>query len=225
MGYTAGNLDGVTTSAMAEICRVNLQFAAVRRGMVPFGANLPANHLNAGVNRRFGVLFVCCCVAADDAMALQPGSEAAVTGGWGGSDEQYVRACTDARVSAHDAVQTRSGAGRRLRAHFGMFAAAVCAQVMCWAFGVAEKLPLQGAEEMTKSSECVRALVAWAGVCGAFKRALAPAADLMLNFGLFAARVGMQVMRWLSDLAQKLSARLAEWMTKERWVLEVRTYV
>ena len=28
------------------------------------------------------------------------------------------------------------------------------------AFGVAEKLPLQGAEEMTKSSECVRALVA-----------------------------------------------------------------
>ena len=58
MGYTAGNLDGVTTSAMAEICRVNLQFATVRRGMVPFGANLPANHLNAGVNRRFGVLFV-----------------------------------------------------------------------------------------------------------------------------------------------------------------------
>ena len=47
----------------------------------------------------------------------------------------------------------------------------------------------------------------------------------MLNFGLFAARVGMQVMRWLSDLAQKLSVRLAEWMTKERWVLEVRTYV
>ena len=60
---------------------------------------------------------------------------------------------------------------------------------------------------------------------GAFKRALAPAAGLMLNFGLFAARVGMQVMRWLSDLAQKLSVRLAEWMTKERWVLEVRTYV
>ena len=81
MRYTVGNLDGVSASAMAEICRVNLQFAAVRRGMVPFGANLPTNHLNAGVNRRFGVLFVCCCVAADDAMALQPGSKAAVTGG------------------------------------------------------------------------------------------------------------------------------------------------
>ena len=64
MGYTAGNLDGVSASAMAEICRVNLQFAAVRRGMVPFGANLATNHLNAGVNRRFGVLFVCHCVAA-----------------------------------------------------------------------------------------------------------------------------------------------------------------
>ena len=64
MGYTAGNLDGVSASAMAEICRVNLQFAAVRRGMVPFGANLPTHHLNASVNRRFGVLFVCCCVAA-----------------------------------------------------------------------------------------------------------------------------------------------------------------
>ena len=29
-------------------------------------------------------------------------------------------------------------------------------------------------------------------------------------------------MRWLSDLAQKLWVRLAEWMTKEWWVLEVR---
>ena len=51
------------TSAMVEIGWVNLQFAAVRCGMVPFGANLPTHHLNASVNRRFGVLFVCCCVA------------------------------------------------------------------------------------------------------------------------------------------------------------------
>jgi hypothetical protein len=49
---------------MVEIGRVSLQFAAVRCGMVPFGANLPTHHLNASVNRRFGVLFVCCCVAA-----------------------------------------------------------------------------------------------------------------------------------------------------------------
>ena len=64
MGYTVGNLDGITTSAMVEIGRVSLQFAAVRCGMLPFGANLPIHHLNASVNRRFGVLFVCCCVAA-----------------------------------------------------------------------------------------------------------------------------------------------------------------
>eukprot|EP01043_Picozoa_sp_COSAG02_P113849 COSAG02_NODE_50112_length_322_cov_1.246637_2_plen_36_part_01 len=36
MGYTVGNLDGITTSAMVEIGRVSLQFAAVRCGMVPF---------------------------------------------------------------------------------------------------------------------------------------------------------------------------------------------
>jgi hypothetical protein len=48
---------------MLEIWRVSLQFVAARCGTVPFGANLPAHHLNASVNRRFGVLFVCCCVA------------------------------------------------------------------------------------------------------------------------------------------------------------------
>ena len=53
-----------TASAMVEIGWVNLQFAAVRCGMVPFGTNLPIHRLNARVNRRFGVLFVCCCVAA-----------------------------------------------------------------------------------------------------------------------------------------------------------------
>ncbi len=38
MGYTAGNSDGGTASSMVEICRVNLQFAAARRGMAPLGA-------------------------------------------------------------------------------------------------------------------------------------------------------------------------------------------
>ena len=44
---------------------------------------------------------------------------------------------------------------------------------MRWLFGPAEKLPLQVAEGMTKSGECMRALVARPGVCGAFKRAYA----------------------------------------------------
>ena len=41
MGYTAGNLGRSTTSAMIEIWQVNLQFAAVRCGTVPFGTILP----------------------------------------------------------------------------------------------------------------------------------------------------------------------------------------
>ena len=36
-----------TASAMVEIGWVNLQFAAVRCGMVPFGTNLPIHRLNA----------------------------------------------------------------------------------------------------------------------------------------------------------------------------------
>ena len=40
MGYTAGNLGRSTTSAMIEIWQVNLQFAAVRCGTVPFGTIL-----------------------------------------------------------------------------------------------------------------------------------------------------------------------------------------
>jgi hypothetical protein len=51
------------------------------------------------------------------------------------------------------------------------FSAAVSLQVMRWLSGPAEKLPLRVAEGMTKSGECVRALVARPGVCGPFKRA------------------------------------------------------
>ena len=51
------------------------------------------------------------------------------------------------------------------------FSAAVSLQLMRWLSGPAEKLPLRVAEEMTKSGECVRALVARPGVCSAFKRA------------------------------------------------------
>jgi len=47
--------------------------------------------------------------------------------------------------------QTRAGAGRRSGADFGMFAAAVCVQVMCWVFGPAEKLPAGMAKRMIKS--------------------------------------------------------------------------
>ena len=58
MGYTAGNLDGGTASGRLEIGRVDLRFAADRHGTAPLGAILTLAHLNAHVNRRFGVLFV-----------------------------------------------------------------------------------------------------------------------------------------------------------------------
>ena len=61
-------------------------------------------------------------------------------------------------LSAHDAVQTRTGAGRRSGAYFGMFAAAVCVQVMCWVFGPAQKLPPTVAEAGAKSFACLRAV-------------------------------------------------------------------
>lgn len=51
-------------------------------------------------------------------------------------------------------------------------------------------------------------------MCGAFKRALAPAAGLMLNFGLFAARVGMQAIFRVLGPAQMLPAAAAEATTK-----------
>jgi|EP01043_Picozoa_sp_COSAG02_P073948 hypothetical protein len=53
-----------TASGMLEIGRVNLQFAAARCETVPFGTILASFLSTPGVNRRFGVLFVCCCVAA-----------------------------------------------------------------------------------------------------------------------------------------------------------------
>ena len=41
MGYRAGKLGRCTTSAMIEIWRINLQFAAVRCETVPLGTILP----------------------------------------------------------------------------------------------------------------------------------------------------------------------------------------
>ena len=46
-----------------------------------------------------------------------------------------------------------------------------------------------------------------------FKLALAPAGGMMLNFGLFAAVVCVQVMCWVLGVTQKMSAAMAEAMT------------
>ena len=52
--------------------------------------------------------------------------------------------------------QTRTGAGRRSGAHFGVFAACVCVQVACWAFDLAEKLPTPMAVKGVTSGDAVR---------------------------------------------------------------------
>ena len=74
--------------------------------------------------------------------------------------------------------QTRAGTCRRSGAHFGMFAACVCVQVMCWAFDLAEELPCPVADAGVTSGDCVRVIDACERVCKCFKRALAPRGDL-----------------------------------------------
>ena len=54
-------------------------------------------------------------------------------------------------------LQTGTGAGRRSGADFGMFAARVCVQVVCWVFDLAEKLPSTMAVVGVTSGDCVRA--------------------------------------------------------------------
>ena len=60
MGYTVGDLDGVTTSAMVEIGRVNLQFVAACCGTVPFGTILPPILISTPVSTDALV----CCLSA-----------------------------------------------------------------------------------------------------------------------------------------------------------------
>ena len=66
-------------------------------------------------------------------------------------------------------LQTRTGTVRRLGAHFGMFTASVCVQVVCWAFELAEKLPCPTAVAGVTSGDCVRAIDACERVCKCFE--------------------------------------------------------
>ena len=61
------------------------------------------------------------------------------------------------RSHASASVQTGSGAGRWFGARFGLFAAAVCVQVLCWVFDMAQKLPTLMAEAIVTSGACARA--------------------------------------------------------------------
>ena len=91
-----------------------------------------------------------------------------------------------------------------------MFAAAVCVQVMCWAFGPAEKLPPAVAEAGATSSTCVRALSALAGVCRRFQTGAGAHRRSGAHFGMFAAAVCVQVVCWVFDRAEKLPPAVAE---------------
>ena len=70
-------------------------------------------------------------------------------------------------------LSTTSGASRRTGAYFGMFAAAVCVQVMCWVFGPAEKLPPGIFEATSTSGAGGHEALGFADACGRFKRVLA----------------------------------------------------
>jgi len=81
-----------------------------------------------------------------------------------------VPACVVCAFSRVPSRSSGTGAGRRLGAYFGMFAAAVCVQAMCWVFDRAEKVPPAVAEAGATSGTCLRALSALSRVCRRFKR-------------------------------------------------------
>lgn len=78
---------------------------------------------------------------------------------------------------------------------------------------------------MTKRGGCLRDCFTRVLACAAFQTRILAGRRSGALICCFSAAVSLRVMRWLSDLAQKLWVRLAEWMTKAWWVLEVRTYV
>ena len=66
---------------MTEIWQVNLQFATIRCGTVPFSTILASFlSLNAHVNGRLTMLFLCCCVRTGSHSGVWAGLEAAATG-------------------------------------------------------------------------------------------------------------------------------------------------
>jgi hypothetical protein len=103
----------VSASGMVEIWRVNLQFVAARCGTVPFGANLRNRHLNACVNRRFGVLFVWSCSGeAPTSVATEQVRRVAGFCGWLARRRWTYRAClsnpeNDTFIKIENAVKER----------------------------------------------------------------------------------------------------------------------
>ena len=77
----AAETGGSNASAMLEIGRVNLRFAAACRGPAPFGAILVSTPFSLSVNRRSAVHVCCCSVAAGGYWSVLAGSEAAYTCG------------------------------------------------------------------------------------------------------------------------------------------------
>ena len=63
-------------------------------------------------------------------------------------------ACVVCAFSRVPSLQTRLAQAGCFGAHFGMFAAAVCVQVMCWVFDRAEKVPPAVAEAGATSGGC-----------------------------------------------------------------------
>ena len=78
-------------------------------------------------------------------------------------------ACVVCAFSRVPSLSNASGAGGRSVAYFGMLAAAVCVQVVCWVFDWAEKLPPPMAEAGARSSLCPRASFALSRVCRRFQ--------------------------------------------------------
>ena len=94
-------------------------------------------------------------------------------------------ACVVCASSRAPSLSNASGAGRRSVAYFGMYAAAVCVQVVCCVFDWTEKLPPPVAEAGATSCTCMRALSALAGVCRRFQTGAGAHRRLGAHFGMF----------------------------------------
>ena len=121
-----------------------------------------------------------------------------------------MRALTGLVCSRVPSLQTRILAYGRFAAQSELFADAVCTQVMCGVFSMVEKLPTAMAEAMTPTGTCVCALSAFCGRAPSLQTRAGACRRSRAQSELFPVLVCVQVLRWLSDLAQKMPQQVTE---------------
>ena len=171
MGYTVGDLDGVTTSAMVEIGRVNLQFAAVRCGTVPFGTILPPILISTPVSTD---ALVCCLSATvspqEVATAVDPAEKLPPTVTEAGATSGVCLRALSALASVCRRFK-RALAQAGVRTHILACLLLLCAYRLC--AGCSGQLRSCRQRWLRRERRALRACVQWVArtaACGCFKR-------------------------------------------------------